>query len=193
MIDDISYMIDSMGKEIKVNQATVKALVTNPTINEFESKYIHTIEPIQQGSIVEIDTKKYISIFENVALRHDKYKTKAEHCNHEISLGNVENEWILLVDDDGKPILDIYGEEQYYEADDSPLLVPAIVRQFQGVNISGSQLLVSSYKILITVQNNKTNINYFKLNKEINIIGRWKVINVDLTQDGLINLICENK
>lgn len=194
MMDDISYMIESLGKEIKVNEVIVKALVTNPTINEFESKYIHTIEPIQQGSIIEIDTKKYITIFENVALRNDKYKTKAEHCNYEIQVGSSEEtEWILLVDDEGKAILDLYGDEQFYEGEAKPSLVPAIVRQLQGVNISGSQLLIPSYKILVTVQDNNINRRNFELNSEVNILGKWKVVNVDLSQNGLLNIICENK
>lgn len=190
MNSDMKFMLDTVGKEILVDNVRTKALVTNPTISEFESKYVHTIEPIKQGAIVTIDNKPYLNVFDNVALRHDKYKTKVDYCNQFITIEG-ETTKVLLVDANGKPILDKFGLEQFKTVIGDPILVPTIFRDYKGVQFNGTQFLVSTVQAMITVQDNALNLAKFTLNSTINVLGKYKVMNIDKSKTGLLNILCE--
>lgn len=190
MNNDIEFLIDTMGDTVLINDTEYKALVTHSNVNKHEERYIHTTLSVKQGDLITYDNEKYLIVTESVTKRANKYKALMRHCNYSIQFPG-ETTSVLLVDENGNPILDIYGDEQYIYVETDPITIYTIVEN-KSFAVSGTQLLVADNQSLITVQDNEVNRDKLQVNSTFNVMdSEWKVRNVDKTQKGLLIITCE--
>lgn len=165
-IDDFSYLLDNLGKDIQINNIPTKALITNTNLNESnDNKKITTLTNIQRGFLVDYDNQKWLITSEVNGMRYDKYKGIMQKCNNFI-------------------IVNIAGILYY---------VPCIVTDGASLNIDTNQYLMTlDTTIYILVANDSINSN-IKVN-DIFKIGtyNYKVVNIDdISQSGLLILKME--
>ncbi|MFJ8263302.1 hypothetical protein ACIQ4I_15335 [Rummeliibacillus sp. NPDC094406] len=190
MNNDIEFLIDTMGDTVSINDAQHKALVTHSNVTNHEERYIHTLKQIKQGDLITYDNEKYLIVNETVTKRANKYKALMRHCNYSIVYPG-KTEQVLLVDENGNPILDIYGDEQYITVETDPINI-FIIADNESMAVIGTQLMIVENHILITVQDNETNRDKLKVNSTFSAMDyKWKIMNVDKTQRGLLIITCD--
>ncbi|MGG3845568.1 DUF6406 domain-containing protein [Aeribacillus composti] len=181
---DIQFLFDSAGLTVKINDAEQKALITNAKIGDFEDKYIHTLQPIQRGNLIEYNGENYLVISETVTQRHSKYKALIRHCNYDIEMEGQEVCEIVGYNDFGEPIYECHPTES--------INVPAIIDKYTFKIDDFAPIRVPENQIIITMQDNETNKSKFVVNETFEVMGQtWKVIDVDMTRTGLLILTCE--
>lgn len=188
---DIDSIFNLAAQTVKVNDIEQEAIITNPVINEFEERYIHTLFKVGQGDLVTYQNEHYLIIAESVTKRHGKFKTLMRHCNEVIELPG-EEERVLARDENGDVIVDEYGRPYYEYIQGEPILIPIIVDN-KNFSIEGNQLRVPENQIIVVVQDNETNKGKFAVNNEISLMNKnWKVLHQDFTKVGLIILTYES-
>lgn len=181
---DIQFLLDNAGKDVLINDTPAKALITNPSITEYEEKYISTLQRVSRGDIVAYDNEKYISITESITKRHGKYKAILRHCNYDIELPGEETCVIVGYDELDRPI------EECTIGD--PIHVPAIVDN-KSFSVDGQNAInVPENEIIATLQDNQSNRDKLVVNNTFTVMSKtWTVLNQDLTKNGLLILTCE--
>lgn len=185
-------MFNVLSEEVEVNGVKHQSIITHSPITELETRYIHTLTNIEQGSLIKYKDVNYLTVTESIAGRYGKFKAKIEHCNHFLKFkGEIIKE--LIVDENGKPILDIYGDEQYRDVEGEPTLLPSIVRE-NSFSISGQQLLIANNQIVIVVQHTTKADQLIKVNVELTLFNvTWKIVNVNKIRNGLLICTCDKK
>lgn len=191
-MEDLIHMFNVLSEEVEVNGVKHQSIITHSPITELETRYIHTLTNIEQGSLIKYKDVNYLTVTESIAGRYGKFKAKIEHCNHFLKFkGEIIKE--LIVDENGKPILDIYGDEQYRDVEGEPTLLPSIVRE-NSFSISGQQLLIANNQIVIVVQHTTKADQLIKVNVELTLFNAtWKIVNVNKIRNGLLICTCDKK
>jgi len=183
-ISDIEFLLDSAGQTVKVNDVEQKAIITNAKIGDYEDKYIHTLQPIQRGNLVNYNQEHYLVISESITQRYGKYKALMRHCNYTIEIEGQEVCEIVSYNDFGEPIYDCHPTESIH--------VPAIIDKYTFKIDDFAPIRVPEKQIVVIVQENETNKSKFTINSIFDVMGQtWKVINIDMTKRGLLVLTCE--
>ncbi|QNG59423.1 Ig domain-containing protein [Bacillus sp. PAMC26568] len=181
---DIQFLLDQAGREVLVNDSPRQALITNPAISEQEERYIHTLERVCRGDTVEFDNVGYICITESITKRNGKYKALIRHCNYPLELPGEEVCVIVGENDFGDPLYECTNGES--------ISIPAIVDNKSFSIDLGNAINVPNNQIIVTLQNNETNSDTFTLNYQFDVMeSKWKVVNRDLSKNGLLILTCE--
>jgi hypothetical protein len=187
--EDLQFLFESAGQTVLINDTERQVIITNPSISEYEERYIHTLERVLQGDIVTLEGERYLVITETVTPRHGKYKALMRHCNYIITLpGEITR--VLYRDENGNIVYDDFGDPVFIEIEGEPINIPAIVDN-KSFSIVGSQLLVAENQIIVTVQDNEVNRNKLKVNNTFSFEGNFKVLHRDFTKKGLMILTCE--
>lgn len=191
-MEDLIHMFNVLSEEVEVNGVKHQSIITHSPITELETRYIHTLTNIEQGSLIKYKDVNYLTVTESIAGRYGKFKAKIEHCNHFLKFkGEIIKE--LIVDENGKPILNIYGDEQYKNVEGDPILIPSIVRE-NSFSISGQQLLIANNQIVIVVQHTTKADQLIKVNVELTLFNvTWKIVNVNKIRNGLLICTCDKK
>ena len=178
----LNDVFNSVAKEIKINDKTIFAIVTNGSLNkldEQESKNLHTIDKVNQGDIVEHEGNKYLVVTESMSKRHNKYKNIMEHCNMILTVAGETMREITGYDNFGKPIYKY--TIQYFD-------VPSVLGfdRVGSASTTGAFLTIAN-GLKAKVQRNEKNLQYFTINKEITIEGKkYKITHLDKVQTGII-------
>lgn len=191
-MEDLIHIFNILSEEVEVDGVKHQSIITHSPITELETRYIHTLTNIEQGSLIKYKDVNYLTVTESIAGRYGKFKAKIEHCNHFLKFkGEIIKE--LIVDENGKPILDIYGDEQYRDVEGEPTLLPSIVRE-NSFSISGQQLLIANNQIVIVVQHTTKADQLIKVNVELTLFNvTWKIVNVNKIRNGLLICTCDKK
>jgi len=164
-IDDFSYLLDNIGKDIQINNNPVKAVISSTNINKNnDDKYISTLEPINQGDLILYNNLNWLIISEVNGQRIIKYKGIMRKCNFTIKfnfLGNI------------KPF---------------PSILETKVLDIE----SGQYVTLPIGKIIVMLQDNVDTRDII-LGQRFLIMGQaWKVMGIDKSKNGLITLNCED-
>ncbi|MEH7525814.1 hypothetical protein V7149_21470 [Bacillus sp. JJ1503] len=188
--DDLQFLFELTGQSVLINNVKRRVIITNPKMSKKEERYIHTLEGVLQGDIVTIGDEIFLTIGESTIKRQGKFKAKIRHCNYVIEVaGEIRTE--LKRDENGEIVRDKYGRPIEIQVQGEPIQIPSIVDN-DSFKIIGGQILVAENRIIVTVQDNETNRNRFKVNGTFNLMDKnWKVKNQDRTLKGLLVLICE--
>lgn len=189
-MNDIEFLIDTIGDTVKINDIDSKALITHSNVTKQEERYIHTMTALKQGDLITYENERYLVVTETVTKRANKYKALIRHCNYSLEYpGETRQE--LMLDKDGKPLTNRFGDEIYITVEGKPVTVHTIIEN-SSFAINGVQLMVGINQIIVTVQNNKDNSDKLKVNTTFNVMdNKWKVLNVDKSQKGLLIITCE--
>jgi hypothetical protein len=180
--EDIQYIVDNFGHEVSVNNSSVKAIITNNVVSEYEDKYISSTQSIKRGDLVKDGTVNYLVITESVTKRYSKYKAIMRHCNYTVDVPGEEVCVVVGQNDFGEDII---------ECTSTPVPTPLIVDN-KSFSIEKGAINLPNNQILVTMQDNATNKGEMTVNKTFSLMGStWKVLNVDLTKNGLLLLTCE--
>jgi hypothetical protein len=186
---DLQYIFESAGQEVLINDIEQQAIITNPSISEYEERYIHTLGKAKRGDIITYQGERYLIISESVTKRGGKYKALMRHCNVVLEIqGDITME--IWRDENGEIVYDDFGQPIFYEVEGEPYLIPSIIDN-KSFSIDGEQFTVPNNQIVVIVQDNETNRQKFTLNFEFQFEGNFKVLNRDFTKRGLIILTCE--
>lgn len=182
-IQDIQFLLDTVGKDILINDSPSKAIITNPKLNviiDYDDKYISTLETIKRGDMVTYNDNEYLIITETVTKRASKYKAIMRHCNHHVLVQGESTQTIIGYDHRGAPIYEYVAGED--------VEIPCIIEN-RSFSIDGSGAFrLDDDKVITTFQDNETT-RQFKINDTFNVMDRnWKVLNVDKTKVGLLIL-----
>ncbi|MFJ8245243.1 hypothetical protein [Peribacillus asahii] len=181
--EDLQYIFDSAGKSIIVNDTKMNVIVTNPTISEYEERYIHSLQKVSRGDILTMDNEKYICITETVTKRHSKFKTLIRHCNVTVEKEIFVDEFIGESD---------FGEPIYELVYDHSEFIPATVdnKSFSVNNSSAWRYPENQIEVIVRdIEENRT---LFSVGEKFETVGKsWRVLNQDLSKSGLMILTCE--
>lgn len=177
--EDVNYIFEQAAQTVLINDVPRNAIITNPQMNEDETRYIHTLDRVLQGDLVVLEGESYLSITESITKRGAKYKNKIQHCNYIIQVQGESARVIIGYNEFDQPIYEyILGD---------PILVPSIVESGTFNVPNASAILIPEDIIYVTVQNNDTNIVKFAVNTEIAMLdGTYKVQHQDVTRTGLM-------
>lgn len=179
---DLQFLFESVGETILINDVEQRGIISNSPISEYEQRYLHTLERLNRGDIIEYSNEKYLTISESVSKRGGKYKALIRHCNVILEVEGETERVLLGYDSYGKPIYkDVAGE---------PILVPSIIDN-KSFSISGDQLQVANNQIIVIVQDNEINKGKLVVNYEFAFEGTYKVVHRDFTKSGLIIITSE--
>ncbi len=162
--DDFSYLLDNIGKDIQINNNSIRAVISSTNVNkENDDKYISTLEPINQGDSIFYDNQNWLIISEINGQRTVKYKGIMRKCNYTIKFnfqGNV------------KPF---------------PSILETKLLDIE----SGQYMTLPVGKIIVTLQDNVDSRDIV-LQQRFLIMGQaWKVVGIDKSENGLIILNCD--
>ncbi len=180
--DDFQYILDSLGKDVVINNQPIKAVICNQTLNtEYDDNKISTTQLIKRGDIVDFHGK-WLIISEINGQKNGKYKGIMRKCNGSISIKVGENKVLKGYDSMGRPI---------YETIPIYTNVECIVEtKVLGLDANGAINLPQG-KINIIIQDNADTQKVALSNTFTVAGGTWKVIGIDLTKVGLRILNCE--
>lgn len=180
---DLDYLFNTEGQTVLINDIERQAIITNPSISEYDQKYIHTLETVYMGDMVTLDNDKYLVITETVSKRGAKYKALMRHCNFIIKIENYEE-----VQTGETP----FGDPIYENVLISTDYIPAIVDNKTFSIDTMSAIRVADNQIVVVIQDNELNLVKFAVNQTFNVMDKsWKVLNHDKTKKGLLILTCE--
>ncbi|ETI68143.1 hypothetical protein [Neobacillus vireti] len=193
--NDVQFLIDSAGQNVLINDKEMKAIITNPlsvVLNEYEQRYIHSVQPIIQGYLVTVNNEKYLVVTESLTKRTTKYKSLMRHCNYTLEMKG-ETKKVIKRDENGNPVLDKFGDPVYITIQEESVFVPAIVdNKSFSVNLN-AQMIIPQNQITVVVQDNTVNRDRFKMNNVFSFVEKnHKVFNRDFTKRGLMILTCES-
>ncbi|MBE2919781.1 Ig domain-containing protein [Anoxybacillus flavithermus] len=179
---DFQFLLDSVGETVMIDNVEQKAIINNAKIGDYEDRYIHTLQPIQRGNLIEYNREHYLVISETVTQRYGKYKALMRHCNYEIDIKEQKVCKIVGHNDFGEPMYECHTTKS--------ISVPAIIDKYAFKVDDPAPIRVPDKQIIVTMQEN--NKSKFTVNTKFDVMGQtWKVIDVDLTRNGLLILTCE--
>ncbi|USK86176.1 hypothetical protein [Peribacillus asahii] len=185
--EDLQYIFEQAGQSVIVNDAKINVIVTNPPVDEYEQRYIHSLQKVSRGDIVTLEGEKYISITESITKRGSKYKTLIRHLNATIKMKGEPTE-IQIGENPytGEPIYEYIEGEDFY--------IAAIVDN-KSFSVNFNQpIILPNNQIEVIVQDNEINRSLFASGKDFSVIEKtWTVLNQDLSKSGLLILTCDNK
>jgi hypothetical protein len=180
---DFQFLLDSVGETVKINDVEQKAIVNNAKIGDYEDKYIYTLSNIQRGNLILHNGKNYLIVSD---VTEGKLYNKAlmRHCNYTIVVEGQEVCEVVGYNDFGEEIIECHPTES--------INVPAIVDKYTFKIDDFAPIRVPENQIIVTVQDNETNKSKFTVNTTFEAMRKtWKVIDVDMTRNGLLILTCE--
>lgn len=179
-LDDITYFINEVGRDITINDTAVKAIVKSLSQGDFDDKQVSTLHPIERGDVVSFEGLDYLIITESVSKKPLMYKAIMRNINQTII---VKGETVVTeYDKFGNPLTTI-------QLPDTTFYCIVDTHKF---SIENGAIRVSTGEIVITVPDNEEYRTKFAVNSTFEMLGTtWKVINHDLTKRGLIIMTCE--
>jgi hypothetical protein len=179
---DSQFLFDSAGETILINDVEQRGILTRPPISEYEQRYLHTLERLNRGDIIDYSNEKYLTISESVSKRGGKYKVLIRHCNAVIEVEGETTQELIGYDEFGRPIYkDVVGE---------PVQVSSIIDN-KSFSIQGDQLQVANNQIIVIVQDNEVTRDRFVQNYEFTFEGNYKVVHKYFTKRGLLIITAE--
>lgn len=163
--NDITYLLTGIGKKVKVNNISAKAIINNTTQERnFDDKRIITHEELRRGMYIEYNNLWFLVLNEINDKRYDTYyKGIMRRCNEDIKF--IEGNKLYLF-----PSI-IQGDKFY-------------IQESNIINISADTISVTIPDTEITRQL-KIEDRFIKWGMA------WKVEGIDYTKNGLIILHCK--
>ncbi|WP_066174685.1 hypothetical protein [Bacillus marinisedimentorum] len=181
--NDVKYLIEQAGQEVLINGTKQKALITTPAIGEHEDRYIHTLQAVYMGDLVDYKGFNYLTITETQTLNIGKYKALMRYCNHEIVVPGEVEQVQTGTDPYGKPI--------YETIEGEPIHISVVVDNKSFAVDTDNAINVAENEIVAVLQDNEVNRGKLAVNNEFDLLnGTWKVQHHDLTKRGLLILTC---
>jgi len=180
---DFQFLLDTVGETVIIDNVPKKCIVQNGKIGDYEEKYIYTLSNIQRGNLIVYNGKNYLIVSD---ITEGKLYRKAlmRHCNYTIVVAGEEVCEIIGYDPFGDPIYECHATEL--------INIPAIIDKYAFKVDDPAPIRVPDKQIIVTVQDNETNKSKFTVNTTFEAMGEtWKVIDVDMTRNGLLILTCE--
>lgn len=180
---DFQFLLDSIGETVTIDNVPKKCIVQNGNIGDYEDIYIYTLDSIQRGNLIVYNGKNYLIVSD---VTHGKIykKAKMRRCNYTIVVEGRKVCEIVGYNDFREPIYECHTTESIF--------VPAIIDKYAFKVDDPAPIRVSENQIIVTVQDNETNKSKFTVNATFEVIGKtWKVVDVDITRNGLLILTCE--
>ncbi|ASA96506.1 Ig domain-containing protein [Anoxybacillus flavithermus] len=182
---DFQFLLDSIGETVKINDVEQKAIIPNAKIGDYEDRYIHTLQPIQRGNLIEYNREHYLVISETVTQRYGKYKALMRHCNYEIVIEGQKVCKIVSYNVFGEPIEECHTTESFS--------VPAIIDKYTFKIDGFAPIRVPENQIIVTIREDDNTKQKFVANATFEVMDKtWKVVNIDKTRTGLLILTCES-
>ncbi|MBE2922287.1 Ig domain-containing protein [Anoxybacillus flavithermus] len=180
---DFQFLLDSIGETVTIDNVPKKCIVQNGNIGDYEEKYIYTLDSIQRGNLIVYNRKNYI-IASDVTEGKLYKKALMRHCNYEIVVEGQEVCEIVGYNDFGEPMYECHTTKSIF--------VPVFVDKYAFKIDDPAPIRVPDKQIIVTMQDNETNKSKFTVNTKFDVMGHtWKVVDVDLTRNGLLILTCE--
>ncbi|MEK4125893.1 Ig domain-containing protein [Anoxybacillus sp. FSL W8-0382] len=180
---DFQFLLDTVGEIVTINNVSKKCIVQNAKIGDYEEKYIYTLDSIQRGNLIVYNGKNYL-IVSDVTQGKLYKQAKMCHCNYEIVVeGQKVCDEIVSYNVFGEPIYECHTTES--------ISVPAIVDKYTFKIDNFAPIRLPENQIIVTMQENE-NKSKFTVNTKFGVMGHtWKVVDVDITRNGLLILTCE--
>ncbi|QPA31428.1 Ig domain-containing protein [Thermaerobacillus caldiproteolyticus] len=179
---DFQFLLDAVGETVIIDNVPKKCIVNNAKIGDYEEKYIYTLDSIQRGNVIVHNEKNYLIVSDVTEGQYKKALMR--YCNYIIEIEGQEVCEIVSYNDFGEPIYECHTTES--------ISVPAIIDKYTFKIDDFAPIRVADNQIIVTVQDNETSKNKFTVNVTFDVMGQtWKVIDVDLTRNGLLILTCE--
>lgn len=179
---DFQFLLDSIGETVTINNVSKKCIVQNGNIGDYDEKYIYTLDSIQRGNLILHNGKNYLIVSD---ITEGKIYKKAlmRHCNYEIVVEGRKCE-IVSYNVFREPIYECHTTES--------INIPAIVDKYTFKIDNFAPIRLPENQIIVTMQENETNKSKFTVNTKFGVMGHtWKVVDVDITRNGLLILTCE--
>lgn len=161
--DDFTYILNSIGQDILINNKSVKAMITNTELHRiYDERKITTIQQIKTGDLIHYNDRHWLVNNEVNGQRYGKYKALIRACDYNIKFnfnGNIK-EFPSCVD--GK----------FFDLDTNKY-----------INLSADQ-------IMVTVQENEDTLQVKVNDRFIKMGSAWKVTGKNRTIVGLITFTC---
>lgn len=162
--NDFQYILDSLGKDVLINNQPVKAVISNSTLStEVDDKKISTLTAISRGNIVHYNNEDWIILSEVNGQRNGRYRAYMRVCDYSIKFNfkGIIKEFSTIID--GK-VFDVQ---------------------------TGQFMTLPNSKILVTLQENTETLR-IEIGQRFIKMGRaWAVEGIDRTQKGLLILWCK--
>ncbi|ELK22833.1 hypothetical protein AF6_0511 [Anoxybacillus flavithermus TNO-09.006] len=180
---DFQFLLDSIGETVTIDNVPKKCIVQNGNIGDYEDKYIYTLSDIQRGNLIVYNRKNYLIVSDVTEGKLYK-KALMRHCNYEIVIEGQKVCEIVSYNVFGEPIEECHTTES--------ISVPVIADKYAFKVDDPAPIRVPDKQIIVTMQENETNKSKFTVNTKFDVMGKtWKVVDVDLTRNGLLILTCE--
>ncbi|GEM_PF-6445120 len=169
---------------IKIGDKVHQATFTNAEIRDRDVKYINSLEPFNCGDYVYINNQTFLVISEVAAMRHFKYRGKAQHCNIILpQLSYFIRKDKVGTDTSGRPIYqDIYSD---------PVDVPCVSMK-STLDISEGSYYFDSSKMTLIVPSTDINQLLLSINTEFKLNeSTFKVVSVEKIISNLMNIYIE--
>ena len=161
--NDINFLIDNMGVDIKINNQEAKALLKNID-NVTDDKQIITSSEINRGDYVEYVDAFFIALNETVDKRYNLYyKNIIQKCNHDIKFVINEKVYLFYVIVEGGKF---------------------------GIQID-TFIQLPSDNITVTLPITDATRKIKRDDRFVKFGSAWKVKGIDYTKAGIITLFCE--
>ncbi|MBE2905538.1 Ig domain-containing protein [Anoxybacillus flavithermus] len=179
---DFQFLLDTVGETVTIDNVEQKAIINNAKIDDYEEKYIYTLDSIQRGNLILHNKKKYLIVSD--VTEGKLYKALMRHCNYEIVIEGQKVCEIVSYNVFGEPIEECHTTKS--------ISVPVFVDKYAFKIDDPAPIRVPDKQIIVTMQDNETNKSKFTVNTKFDVMGHtWKVVDVDLTRNGLLILTCE--
>ncbi|MEK4165603.1 Ig domain-containing protein [Anoxybacillus sp. FSL W8-0104] len=180
---DFQFLLDTIGETVTIDNVEKKVIVNNAKIGDYEEKYIYTLDSIQRGNLIVYNGKNYL-IVSDVTQGKLYKKALMRHCNYEIIVEGQKVCEIVGWNDFGEPIYECHTTES--------INIPAIVDKYTFKIDNFAPIRLPENQIIVTIREDDNTKQKFVANATFDVMGKtWKVIDVDLTRNGLLILTCE--
>ena len=180
---DFQFLLDSIGETVTIDNVSKKCIVQNGNIGDYEDKYIYTLSDIQRGNLILHNGKNYL-IVSDVTQGKLYKKALMRHCNYTIVVEGQKACEIVGYNDFREPISECHTTES--------INIPAIIDKYAFKIDNFVPIRLPENQIIVTMQENETNKSKFTVNTKFEVMGKtWKVVDVDITRNGLLILTCE--
>ena len=163
--DDITYLLEEIGYNVKINNVDASAIINNSSIEKkFDDKKIICHEELKRGMYINYNDLNFILLNEVNDKRYKNYyKGVMRNCNFDLK---------FILDDK------LYLFHSFIESDKFAL------NSSQQITLSADTITVTLPSTTITEQ--------IALNMRFVSMGRvWEINGIDKTKLGLISLICK--
>lgn len=166
------------GKDVVINDLQTKAVITSKYNNKIgELKYIFARHnEINRGSLINYDNEYWLVT--TIPNNNGVFKKgEIQLCNSTFPI-QTDKTSILLTDEQGNPILNIYGDEQFIISGGEPINIPCIVETSYSTKDNNIQLPLPDNSIKVIIQYN--NSPKLKLNYEFEMYGeKYTIVHID--------------